>query len=73
MRIESRYRWAGKVETSSEWRLDAKTTAVLARRLADRIGTLHPYETPEVLILPVSGASPGYAGWVAAEVSGSSA
>jgi periplasmic divalent cation tolerance protein len=35
--------------------------------LAARIKDLHPYELPEVLVLPVSGGSVPYLDWIATE------
>lgn len=65
--ITSIYRWQGAVETAIEWRLTAKTTAAAVPALLARLRADHPYQQPEILVLPAAGADPGYASWVAAE------
>ena len=34
-----------------------------------KIGELHPYDLPEILVLPVEGGDPAYLAWVAAQSS----
>jgi periplasmic divalent cation tolerance protein len=41
-----------------------KTTRGQLARLEDRLAALHPYEVPELLVLPTSGGSGAYAAWV---------
>ncbi|MBX3594630.1 divalent-cation tolerance protein CutA [Sphingomonas sp.] len=48
------YRWADAVETATETRALFKTTAPLARELADRIAALHSYDLPVIEIWPVA-------------------
>lgn len=61
--VRSFFRWEGKVDTTDEHLLIAKTTAAAALR--ERIVQLHPYEVPEVLELAVDGGLPGYLRWLA--------
>jgi periplasmic divalent cation tolerance protein len=65
--VRSIYRWQGAVEQASEVLLIAKTQADRSDALAARVRALHPYELPEVVVLPVSGGSEAYLGWVVAE------
>jgi periplasmic divalent cation tolerance protein len=65
--IESWYRWQGAIEHAPEWRLHIKTSAALAAKVEARIGQLHSYDLPEIVILPISG-SPDYLAWIAANV-----
>ncbi|MFD0277794.1 divalent-cation tolerance protein CutA [Kitasatospora sp. NPDC127111] len=68
--IRSLYWWDGEVQDTSEWRVDLKTRADLADRLTAFIGAHHDYDTPEVVVVPVTGGSPAYLRWVATETAG---
>ena len=68
IRITSVYRWQGAVEEQAEWACHIKTTAERAPELCARIRSLHPYQVPEILTLPVSKADPDYQGWVSESV-----
>ena len=59
------YRWQGTVESADEVVLLLKTTAAQAEALGARLRTLHPYEEPCVLVLPVAGGSASYLAWIA--------
>jgi periplasmic divalent cation tolerance protein len=67
--MESVYRWQGTVHQDAERQLVIKTRAERLDALQVRLRILHPYEVPEVLVLPVSAGSPGYLEWVKASVS----
>jgi periplasmic divalent cation tolerance protein len=62
--MQSIYRWQGKVEQASERQLIIKTDAARVEDLKARLAALHPYDVPEVLVLPVSGGSEGYLQWI---------
>ena len=62
--ITSLYRWAGKVEKSSEFRLMIKTTQAAWPALRDKLASLHAYEEPEIILVALDGASEGYRRWV---------
>jgi periplasmic divalent cation tolerance protein len=64
-RIESVYRWQGKVETSQEWLLLIKTQAELFERVRDAVKELHSYELPECVMLEVTAGSQKYLDWIA--------
>jgi periplasmic divalent cation tolerance protein len=66
-RGRSLYRWQGKVCDDSETSLLVKTTRARAAALLARARDLHPYEVPEVLVLPVVDGLPEYLEWVRAE------
>lgn len=63
--ITSVYRWQGRVHRDSEAMAAIKTTRARAAAVEARIRELHPYELPEVLVLPVAGGSNAYREWVA--------
>lgn len=68
--ITSLYRWQGAVERATEALVVFKTTAAGAARLTERVPELHPYDVPEVLVLPVEAGHRPYLDWIAKNVSG---
>lgn len=67
--ITSIYRWKEAVEHEEESLIVFKTTVTGARRLVERVPELHPYEVPEVLVLPVEDGYLPYLDWVSDNVS----
>jgi len=63
--VESIYEWKGAIETSAEVTVILKTVAARAEEAQTRLRSLHPYEVPEILRLPVAGGWPDYLAWVA--------
>lgn len=66
--IVSRYRWQGKLEQEQEWQCLAKTEATLYGEVEAAIRTVHSYEEPEILAIPILAGSRGYLEWVSASV-----
>jgi periplasmic divalent cation tolerance protein len=62
--IHSTYWWKGKVEESGEWLLMMKTRQDLFSSLEKEIKTLHPYEVPEIIALPIVAGSASYLQWI---------
>ena len=58
------YRWQGAVEEAEEQQWVIKTTARALDALWDAVRAAHPYETPEWLVITVTGGSEAYLGWV---------
>lgn len=63
-RIESVYRWQGKVESATEWLLIVKTTTKAFESVRDAIQELHSYELPECVMLEITDGSEGYLAWI---------
>jgi periplasmic divalent cation tolerance protein len=63
-RIESIYRWQGKVESSAEWLMLIKTTAERFPAVRDAIRELHSYELPECIAISVEDGSAEYLQWI---------
>ena len=63
--ITSTYVWQGEVEEEREHLLLVKSTAARFEAIRALIRSEHPYDTPEVLAVPVVAADPAYAAWVA--------
>ena len=68
-RIESIYRWQGKVESSHEWLLLIKTTAGKFVAVRDAIRELHSYELPECIAITIDEGSHEYLQWLEQSVS----
>lgn len=60
----SLYVWNDEVTQSSEVQVLLKTRIPLLTELTERLLTVHPYETPEVLALPVTWGTTSYLDWV---------
>jgi periplasmic divalent cation tolerance protein len=66
--IESVYHWQGKVERAPEVLLLAKTTLPNFHELESLVRSLHSYETPEIIALPITTGSIPYLEWLIANV-----
>jgi periplasmic divalent cation tolerance protein len=64
-KIESHYRWRGKIESSAEVLLILKTQKSKVTALEKLILAQHPYDTPEFLVLLVSAGNQKYLDWLA--------
>ena len=58
------YRWKGKLEKAGEFLLFIKTSRKKFPLVRDFIRSVHPYELPEIIALPVAGGSRAYLRWV---------
>ncbi|HSJ10202.1 MAG TPA: divalent-cation tolerance protein CutA [Longimicrobiales bacterium] len=68
--LVSIYRWEGALHKDAEVLILFKTTAGAVTALTERVVALHPYDVPEVLVLPVSAGSEPYLAWIRASVDG---
>ncbi len=60
----STYHWQNQIVTEAETLLLIKTTAAKFNPLAEIIQTIHPYEVPEIIALPISHGLPSYLQWM---------
>lgn len=67
-KIESVYRWQGKVESGSEWLLLIKTTVEKFPNVRNAIRELHSYNLPECIAIVVEDGSMEYLDWIADSV-----
>ena len=63
------YRWHGKLEDADEVPLLIKTMSQRYEALESMIRANHPYETPEIIAIPISNGLPAYLAWLEAETS----
>ena len=62
--MESVYRWEGEIEVETERQVIIKTSKDRIADLWERLRELHPYETPEFVVLTISDGSDAYLRWV---------
>lgn len=65
--VLSTYRWHNAIEEADEVTLLIKTTQARYSELETAITSLHPYQVPEILMLPIMGGLPTYLAWIAQE------
>ena len=63
--MRSVYRWKDAIETADERQLIIKTTRAVVTSLEARLRTLHPYDVPEFVVLPIDSGSADYLSWLA--------
>src|SRR5262249_6350175 len=66
--LVSTYRWKGAVEREDELLLVVKTRADKVDALGLRLRALHPYELPEMIVIPIAGGHAPYLAWIAENV-----
>ncbi len=66
--MQSTYRWQGELCTETEQLLLIKSTRAVQAHLLSELERLHPYETPEILVLNPAEVSPAYARWLAESI-----
>ena len=62
--VGSIYRWQGKIERATEVPLLIKTTRERYGSVEHAIRHLHPYDTPEIIALPITAGDAGYLRWI---------
>jgi len=63
--VESIYSWEGKIQQDEEVLLLIKTRMELVEgSLIPAVKSIHPYEVPEIIALPVTAGSQSYLNWI---------
>ncbi|HEY31635.1 MAG TPA: divalent-cation tolerance protein CutA [Dehalococcoidia bacterium] len=65
--VYSHFRWEGKLETRQEALLIIKTQTSLVEEVTNLVKTVHSYDVPEVIALPIIGGNPEYLAWIDTE------
>jgi periplasmic divalent cation tolerance protein len=65
--VTSRFFWKGECCTEEEDLLVMKTRKDLAGKVMARLAGIHPYDVPEILVLPVLAGHEPYLEWVRGE------
>jgi len=63
-KIESHYRWQGCIESGNEVLMILKSTTTRLAALEKFILANHPYDTPEILVLPLEAGTKKYLEWL---------
>ncbi|HJM11781.1 MAG TPA: divalent-cation tolerance protein CutA [Candidatus Marinimicrobia bacterium] len=66
--LESVYKWKNKVCKENEFLLMIKTTANKETNVYDSLSEIHPYDTPEIITLPIQNGSKDYLDWISESV-----
>ena len=61
------YCWQGKIESAGEVPVLIKTRKQHYDRVEQLIKMMHPYELPEVIMVPIMSGLPAYLQWIADE------
>ncbi len=69
--IRSFYWWEGKIQEDQEAVVIVKTREELMERLMDAVRSLHSYECPCVVSLPIVEGNPDFLRWIYDETGGS--
>lgn len=67
-KLESHYRWQGKLQRSAEVLMLMKTMPARVAALERLIVAEHPYDTPEFVVLNLAGGAKKYLAWLAESV-----
>jgi len=66
--VNSVYRWKGMIERETEVLLIAKTARSKFEKVEREVRSLHSYETPEIIALPITAGSAPYLKWLSASL-----
>jgi len=65
--MNSFYMWQGKVQDDTEIVMIAKTTEDRVPALIEKVKSLHSYDCPCIVSIPVSGGNQAFLDWIAEE------
>ena len=63
--VESIYRWKEKIENGNETLVLFKLSEDRQSVFQEKLKSLHPYEVPEIIFVPIDSGLPDYLSWVA--------
>jgi len=62
--VESIYHWKEKIESGNETLVLFKLSEERQSAFQEKLRSLHPYEVPEIIFVPISSGLPEYLRWV---------
>jgi periplasmic divalent cation tolerance protein len=62
--VESIYRWKEKIESGNETLVLFKLSEDRQSAFQENLRSLHPYDVPEIIFVPISSGLPEYLRWV---------
>ncbi len=66
--VNSFFWWKGKIDSSLEVLLLAKTKKKMLRGIITLVKKIHSYEVPEIIALPIVGGNKDYLNWIGEEL-----
>ena len=63
--LESIYTWKDKIERADETLVFFKLSEDRQTAFQEKLQSLHPYDVPEIIFVPISSGLPDYLRWVA--------
>jgi periplasmic divalent cation tolerance protein len=69
-KVSSLFRWKGKIEDVEESLMVVKTRAELFPDVVSTVKSIHSYEVPEIIALPIIEGNPDYLSWLKEETGG---
>ena len=66
--VASSFWWQGKLDSARESLLIIKTRASLLSEIIELVKSVHSYEVPEIIALPIIGGNEDYLKWIDDEV-----
>jgi len=67
-KIQSLYRWQGKIENTGEYVVIAKTKDKNYLKIEKEIRKIHPYKVPCILQIKINKANKDYLKWLMSEI-----
>lgn len=65
--VQSLYWWQGAIEEAAEVTLSIKTVGARYEDLEKAIKTIHPYDLPEIIAMPIARGDVAYLQWIGEE------
>ena len=62
--VKSIYRWEDSIENDAEVVMFIKTRSSLAEKVTERVKSLHSYEVPCIVVLPITQGNAEYLQWI---------
>ena len=66
--IESMYHWQGELQQEQESMLLIKTSVSLRPEVQQLLQSVHPYELPEIISVPIDSGSTPYLDWIQSQL-----
>ena len=62
--VRSYFWWQGKIDNAAETLMVIKTRKQLVNKVIKKVKSLHSYEVPEIIVLPIIGGNKQYLDWI---------
>ena len=62
--VKSFFWWEGKIDKADETLLIIKTKKALLGKVIKTVKSLHSYQVPEIIAMPISGGNKDYLKWI---------